>query len=262
MKRISSGSGMEQRLCPHERGSAIQLKNPEILSILPNRKIMNKANPRLHSRLLLVTALAVFAWSAACLWGAEATPSPEAAKKRLENARNEIANVRSNIFLTLVKLDRVRGERDPEHPMYNAFTNQLDRMQELAQALGKHAEEMKKRGNAYFLDWEARTAAIQNPEARQRAQQRYEERKALYDGIRSFMQDAKTNFASFMSNMTQIQATFEAGRTQENIAQAKALFMNANWRSIDVQRDLMEVEDRLDQLAASFAKDEGAAESR
>jgi hypothetical protein len=135
-------------------------------------------------------------------------------------------------------------------------------MQELVHALAKRAEEMKKRGNAYFLDWEARTAAIQNPEARQRAQQHYEERKALYDGVRSFMQDAKTNFVAFMADMTQIQATFEAGRTQQNIAKAKDLFMHANWRSIDVQRDLMEVEDRLDQLATSFAKDEGAAESR
>ena len=217
---------------------------------------MNKANPRWNHKPLLATALVIFACSAAWLRGAEASSSPEMAKKRLENARNQIANVRSNIFLTLVKLDRVRGERDPEHPQYNAFTNQLARMEVLVQELAKRAEEMKKRGNAYFLDWETRTAAIQNPEARQRAQQRFEERKALYDGIRSFMQEAKTNFVSFMSDMTQIQAIAEAGRTQEHVAKAKDLFMHANWRSIDVQRDLMEVEDRLDQLAASFAKND------
>src|SRR5215831_386890 len=66
----------------------------------------------------------------------------EAGKARMEAARNEVANVRSNIVLTLVELDRVRGERDPQHPQFQVFTNHLAQMKVLAKAFGKRAEEM------------------------------------------------------------------------------------------------------------------------
>ncbi len=205
---------------------------------------------------VVAMVLVALAWSVVRARPAEVTVSGEEARKRMETARDEIANVRSNVFLTLLQLDRVRGERDPQQPQFQVFTNQLGRMEELAQAVGKRAEEMKQRGEAYFLDWEARTAAIQNPEARQRAEKRYVERKACYDGINKFMQDAKANFISFMTDLKGIKATLEAGRDEKSIAKAKELFMHANWRCIDVQRALMEIEDRFDRLAASFAQDE------
>ncbi len=197
--------------------------------------------------------------SACCIAQASAADtrlSGQEAKARMQAARDQVANVRSNLFLTLLELDRVRGEKDPRHPQFAAFTNQLAQMDVIAAAFGKRAEEMKRKGDAYFLDWEARTAAIQNPEARQRAEKRYTERKAFYDGINQFMQDAKASFTVFMSDLRTIKTTLEAGQDVKSIAKAKDLFMHANWRCVDVQRALMEIEDRLDRLGASFAQDE------
>ncbi len=197
--------------------------------------------------------------SACCIAQASAADtrlSGQEAKARMQAARDQVANVRSNLFLTLLGLDRVRGEKDPRHPQFAAFTNQLAQMDVIAAAFGKRAEEMKRKGDAYFLDWEARTAAIQNPEARQRAEKRYTERKAFYDGINQFMQDAKASFTVFMSDLRTIKTTLETGQDEKSIAKAKDLFMHANWRCVDVQRALMEIEDRLDRLGASFAQDE------
>ncbi len=195
-------------------------------------------------------------WSMVGAGGAESTLTGEQARQRMEAAELEVATVRSNIFLTLVQLDRVRGERDPQHPQFQAFTNQLGVMQGLAKALGKRAQEMEQKGDAYFGDWEARLQSIQSAEARQRAQQRYGERKQCYDTIKSNMQDAKKNFLPFVEELTEIQAVLQAGQDPKSVARAKHLLMKANWHCIDVQRALLNVEDQFEQLAASFAKDE------
>ncbi len=170
----------------------------------------------------------------------------------MEAARDEVGNVRSNIFITLVELDKLRGERDPACRQYQVFTNQLTRMETLAKALGKRAAEMKEKGSAYFAEWEARTAAIQNADLRRHAEQRYNERQSSYNSITQFMQDARRNFIPFLEDLQSIKTIFEGAHDQKSIYQAKELFRQANWRCLDVQRALLEIEAEFDRLAASF----------
>jgi hypothetical protein len=186
---------------------------------------------------------------------AETGLTGEQGKARMEAVRDEVSTLRSNIFLTLVVLDQVRGEREPQGTHFQAFTNQMARMEDLARMMGKRTDEMKKRGDAYFLDWEAKMSAIQEPEARQRAEERYGERKKSYDIIARSMQDARADFFPFVAALTKIKTLLEGQRDEKSVAAAKDLFMRANWHCIDVQRALMGTEEELDQLAASFAKD-------
>ena len=186
------------------------------------------------------------------LWRRASRHCCSASSARLEAARDEIANVRSNVFLTLVVLDRVRGEQEPRGPHYQAFTNQLARMEDLAKAVAKRAQEMKQRGDAYFADWEARTAAIQNPDEKKKAEAHIADRKASYDEIQRLMQEAKGNFMPFVAELTAIKALLEGNRDQQSIANAKNLFARANWHSLDVQRSLMQMEGEFDKLVATF----------
>ncbi len=208
----------------------------------------------------LIPSLAAFGYAACCFQiiagAAEVVLAGKEGSARMQAARDEVGNVRSNIFLTLLELDRVRADRDPAHPQFVVFTNQLSRMEALARAFGKRAEEMKQRGNAYFADWEARTPTIQNAELRRQAEDRYSERKAAYDEISRFMQDARKHFLAFVEELTALQTMFLSGeRDSKTIGRAQDSFMRANWRCIDVQRALMEIETRFERLAASFAKD-------
>lgn len=183
---------------------------------------------------------------------ADAESAPQPSSARLEAASDEIANVRSNVFLTLVVLDRVRGEHEPGGPHYQAFTNQLARMEDLAKAVSKRAQEIKLREDAYFADWEARVAAIQNPDEKRKAEAHFTERKASYDEIKRLMQEAKGNFLPFVDELTTIKTLLEGARDQQSIAKAKELFGRANWHSLDVQRSLMQMEGEFDKLAATF----------
>jgi hypothetical protein len=200
---------------------------------------------------LALAACIIFASQAA-----EQIPGPKKApgEVQIRAARDEVITLRSNIFLTLVVLDQVRGEREPRGVRYQAFTNQLQRMEALAKTMGKRTGEMKERGDAYFQDWEASVSAVQDPEARQRIASRYAERKKSYDAIRTAMQQAKDNFVPFLSDLGVIKTLLEGPRDAKSVATARDSFMSANWRCIEVQRALMETETDLDQLAASFAK--------
>jgi hypothetical protein len=193
--------------------------------------------------------------AAAASRGFGAEMSATARQIRMEAARDEIANVRSNIFLTLVVLDQVRGEHDPAGPRFQAFTNQLEAMEVVVKAFAKHAEEMKQKGDAYFADWEAKAAALQNAEARQSAEQRMAERKRSYEAIIRYMQDARQNFLSFFEDVTNIKTLLLGARDPRSVAQAKDLFRHANWRCLDTQRALMNMEEEFDRLADSFARE-------
>lgn len=196
-------------------------------------------------------SILVFGLSGRC-GAAETDSAAQPSSARLEAARDEIANVRSNVFLTLVVLDKVRGEREPGGPNYQAFTNQLAQMEELAKAMAKRAQEMKQRGDAYFADWEARAAAIQNSEEKRNAEAHLSERKASYDEIKRLMQEAKGNFLPFVDELTTIKTLLDGARDQQSIAKAKDLFGRANWHSLDVQRSLMQMEDEFEKLAKAF----------
>jgi hypothetical protein len=236
--------------CEADQRSFFGLTHIQPIKVMKNNKL--NRNRVTH----LAMALFWLICSAVQTGAAEPALTGEEAKARMETARNEVANVRSNIFLSLVELDRVRGERDPQRQQFQVFTNQLARMEELARAFGKRAEEMKRRGSEYFSDWEARTDALQNAEAREHAKKRYAERKSSYDAINGFMQEARKSFTPFVVELTNIKVLLEGQHDPKSIALARDLFMRANWDCIDVQRALMSIEREFDQLATSFAKDE------
>jgi len=178
--------------------------------------------------------------------------TPEQAAAKMEAARTEIAITRTNIVLTLEQLDLVRTADDPK-AQFQKFTAQLARMEERAQLTRERAQAMKSRGDAYFADWEARIAGIQDPESRRQVEASYDKRKKSYDRITRFMQKAGKDFTPLLSMLKEIQQLLEGERSRENVAAAKDLFMRANWRCGDVQRSLMEVEREFQNLAADFA---------
>ena len=184
-----------------------------------------------------------------CVIGQQLTPQEGAAK--MEAARLEIAVTRTNIVQTLEQLDLVRSSKDPKAQLQR-FTGQLAKMEERARVTREYAQTMKNKGDAYFADWEAQIAGIQDPEARRQVEANYSKRKKSYDRIVEFMQKAGKDFAPMLDMLKEIQQLLEGETTQGKIAAAKDLFMRANWRCGDVQRSLMEVERQFENLAADF----------
>jgi hypothetical protein len=194
-----------------------------------------------------VTALAL-----APALAADPSSTPTTPAGRLESARAEIALTRNAIVQTMQQLDLVRSSSDPR-AQFQQFVEQLAKMKERAKLTQERAQAMKKRGDAYFAEWEARSAEISDPEARRQAKAAHAKRKVSYDMIVEQMQLARTQFTPLLAELEQIKRLFEGEHSQENIAAAKDLFMRANWHCVDVQRAMMATERELDSLAADFS---------
>src|SRR5215471_1657990 len=110
---------------------------------------MNKLSFRLLQAATLSAAFLTAAYVPATR-AADAAPTPAEAAARIEAARAEVENVRSNIFVTLVELDKMRGKSSAADPQFQVFTNQLATMQQLAKALSQRATAMQDKGKGYF----------------------------------------------------------------------------------------------------------------
>jgi hypothetical protein len=208
-----------------------------------------------HVIFSLATALSIAGLFPRVADASEAALKPGEAKAKMEAARLDIATLRSNIFLTLVELDQVRRAENRQTQLQR-FGLQLTNMVGQVKLIATRARAMQEKGDAYFADWEARTGEIQDPEKRASAESRYAARKRSYDRITVNLQEARANFEPLLSDLSQIQKLLEDRPDPAKVAAAKNVFMHANWRCIDVQRSLMEVEAEFTFLAADFAQNE------
>ena len=125
-------------------------------------------------------------------------------------------------------------------------------MEARAQLTRERYHAMTNRANAYFADWGAQIAGIQDLERRKQVEANYTKRKKSYDQITQFMQTAGRDFAPLLSALKEIEKLLEGKPSQQQVAAAKELFARANWRCVDVQRSLMEVERQFGILAEDF----------
>jgi hypothetical protein len=186
---------------------------------------------------------------------AETQLSPAEAKAKLESSAVEIATLRSNIFLTLTELDQMRNPQNRQ-AAFQRFSAQLTNVVDQVHATAERVRTMRQRGDAYFAEWEARTAGIQDAEQRHAAESRYKVRKQSYDRLLKNLQEARSNFEPMLKDLNEIKALLEENPNAAKVAAAKELFMRANWSCIDTQRCLMTAEAEFAFLAADFAQNE------
>jgi chromosome segregation ATPase len=209
---------------------------------------------RAKLQLVVLNGLGLAVLAAGLARGAE-PPKAAEAKAKLEAARAEIGLLRTNIVLTLEQLDQVRSAKD-QQGQFERFAAQLTNLEAQVKVVRARAQTMKERGDKYFAEWEARTVALQDPQARQWAQSRYAERKKSYDRMVKELQQARTDFQPMLAELNQIKTLLENHRDAASIAAAKEHFTRANWHCVDVQRSLMQVEAEFTFLAADFAVNE------
>jgi hypothetical protein len=185
----------------------------------------------------------------------ETALKPGEAKAKMAAASLEIGTLRSNIVATLVQLDQVRNPQNRQANLQE-FGRNLTSLESQVRVTAERAGAMKRKGTAYFAEWEARTAEIQDPAKRRTAESRYAARKRSYDNILKNLQEARENFDPLLLSLKQIRIMLEHNPNSDEIAAAKDLFMRANWRCLDVQRNLMEVETEFTFLAGDFAQNE------
>jgi chromosome segregation ATPase len=134
--------------------------------------------------------------------------------------------------------------------VYTAAVKDLDATGTDAKAKVAAARE---KGNAFFQNWDARTAQIKNEDIKKHSQERKKEVMERFTKIKGSFQQVFDSYQPLMSNLKDIQSALSTDLTTGGVASVKGAADSAN-------KDAEGVKKGLDELATEF-KDLGAAMS-
>lgn len=202
----------------------------------------------------LSALLAIALAPAPLAFAADSAEKAAMIKEKIQDLRQECAQTRNQITLTLEALSRLNVQGVELRPQFEKYKAELAKMEDKAKSSRERAVSMKEKGQAFFSEWEQRTKEIQNEDIRKEAEKRLAKRRKSYGKILSTMEEAKEQLVPFMSDLNDVRKLLESELSASTVASTKSLIRQANWHGEDVRESLADVEKELDRVAAELAK--------
>src|SRR6185503_1310068 len=170
--------------------------------------------------------------------GADSAEKAAMVKEKIQTLRQECAQGRNQIKLTLEERSRLTVEGVELRPQFEKYKVELAKMEDKARSARDRAVSMKQKGQAFFAEWEQQTKSIQNESIRKEAEKRLAKRRKSYGKILTAMEEAKDQLVPFMSDLNDVKKLLESELTQSTVASTKSLIRQANWHGDDVVESL------------------------
>lgn len=166
----------------------------------------------------LVTAFAVSACSTTGLQRSDDIQS------KMESVDNDIAAIVEQIEAVGSSLDELtrRGQSDLEGA-FNQFSDDASKIEDMQQRFSRHAAEMEESGEAYFEAWESDSEEYDNPEIRQRSEERRAELGETFDKIAENNVGVKEAFRAYVSDINEIERFLSNDLTGDGINSIKPI---------------------------------------
>src|SRR5688572_14079077 len=163
-------------------------------------------------------ALAIAALATAALFGGCGTTSgykqADKTGAGIAEFRDEIVNGKKAIDATMKSLSDIAAtaNTDPRKP-FEQFSKDVANLESTAAKIHKRAQSMQEKGQAYFKQWEAELATVNNPEIRSLAEQRKAKLQETFESIRKYSEPLKAQFDPWMSDLKDLQKYLSNDRT-------------------------------------------------
>ena len=166
-----------------------------------------------------LTALIICFASLTGCGGSSGYKKSDSTTDKMDAVVYELKQAQSQIDITVEALNQVvaKANQDPRAE-YEAFAKALKDTEAQAKKVSKRADEMRKQGQAYFKAWEEEFEKIASEDLKKRFEQRKAMVEAKYAEISKVSQQLKTEYESFMSDVTDIQTVLSIDLTSANIA--------------------------------------------
>jgi len=167
--------------------------------------------------------------------------------------REEIINGNKAIDATMKALDEVAAQAttDPRKA-FEQFSKAVKNLDSAAGKVRKSSEAMKAQGAAYFKNWEAQLAQVNNPEIRALAEQRKVRLQEAFEGIRKHGEPLKEQFTPWMSDLKDLEKYLSNDLTIAGVDAAKGLFSKASQGGMEVQKTMDTLIAELNTIAATI----------
>lgn len=179
----------------------------------------------------------------------------DATGKNVTKAADEIQLGIGQLDATLAALTSLVNEPGADlGPQFKAFSKSLDQLDSTAKKVRETAASMDGKGKAYFAEWDAQIAAIQNEDIRERSTDRRKVVEAAFSKIQGEYGEARDTFKPLMNDLLDIRTALSADLTMDGIAAVKKSVKKVNGEAEDVKENLQELADGFRKLGVSLSK--------
>ena len=206
-----------------------------------------------HTALKLAPLIALALFPAACK--SSASDKGAATGKNITRAADEIQVGIGQLDATVSALTAmVNNPATDLAPQYKAFATSLSQLEATAKKVRDAAAEMETNGQAYFADWDAQIAAIQNEDIRERTAERRKVVEANLKELKENYTSARDGFQPLMSDLQDIRTVLGADLTMEGLDSVKKTVNKTTGRADDVKESLQELSDGFRKLGVRLSQ--------
>lgn len=145
--------------------------------------------------------------------GAKTSESVMTAAQEIETGRTQI----DKVVASLDKLTSASPGQDLR-PLFKEYSTNLDKLDSIAKAVKKRAEEMRAKGAAYFKEWDAQVATINNEDIKTQSAERRTQVEAAFRRISEKSQTLKDAYQPMMSNLQDIRTALNNDLTPTGVS--------------------------------------------
>jgi chromosome segregation ATPase len=197
---------------------------------------------------LIVISLTSVGCSSGYNKGTKASESIMSTADKLAEGRAQIDKV--NVSLT--NLSSAQAGQDLR-PLYKDYSSNVDKLDSIAADVRKQAEDMRAKGQAYFTEWEAEQAKINNEDIKTRSVQRRAEVEQTFSRISDKSQALKNAYQPLMSDLKDIRTALNNDLTPGGVAAIKPIADRVNKEGVAVKVAAGAVEDEFKGLGVSMS---------
>jgi len=150
--------------------------------------------------------------------GTKTSESIMSTADQLAQGREQIDKVNAS----LTNLSNAQPGQDLR-PLYKDYSSNVDKLDSIAADVRKQADAMQSKGQAYFQEWEAEQAKINNEDIKTRSVQRRAEVEQAFSRINDKSQRLKDAYQPLMSDLKDIRTALNNDLTPGGIAAIKPI---------------------------------------
>ena len=200
---------------------------------------------------LTLTSLAVAAMLSGC-----ATSGYKQADKTgagIASFRDEVVNLKHAVDGAMENLnDTAETAATDPRKAFQAFAKSVDKVESARAKVGKRAADMKAAGDAYFKQWEAQLANINNPEIRDLAQERKAKLNVIFGKLRPLVEQSKADFDPFLADLKDLRTFLNQDLTIAGVDAAKGIIQKTRDHGVVLQKSLDGLIDEMNSIAAQL----------
>jgi DNA repair exonuclease SbcCD ATPase subunit len=165
----------------------------------------------------LLAALLLAGCSSGYKQGAKTSESVMSAAQKIEDGRTQLDKVTAS----LDKL--VNAQNQNLAPLFKDYSSNVDKLDAIAKDVKKQADAMRSKGQAYFKEWDAELAEINNEDIKARSAERRTAVEQSFQRLSDASQKLKAEYQPLMSDLQDIRTALNNDLTPAGIQSIKPI---------------------------------------